>query len=670
MPVVYTMSAEEYRTPLYRSRRTTISSRGETERSSGRAISRKAPEVIAQQEAARIQSLAPEVEQQASIQSNMMTLRQNQPFSVDGEKYNSETKALEPKKFDTAEELTNYQTAHRAANKINRLVPERKEDFKEQTEKYSQPKQQYAPNATQKDFYTPKGQVQAIKRGAVAIHRAESDILNTATFGKYGQQSSFTVNTSNEKANLFIEKRVNNPMLAAAELTFLKGAGTATKRVALAVARRGTVKAATSATTIAAGRLASKQFVKRAVIQTAKTVSRTPGAISNVVGASSITQTTILSKSLNQKEAKALRSPALKQKYAQTLQLQAQEIGQKGGFIGGVQSIGFGITSFAGSKDQFANIASKQDLSTTEQSALMKMRTAGGTSEIVGLLGSGVAGEKAGRLAQKTLFNKVGKTGFSAGFTRGATAIAPAGFVEGSSGEFVQQFSRGETTNIKRVGAAGGVGTVSAGVLGGTITGFSATTKAGSRKLTEGLGNVLDPFEYPADKLTDFGSFASKGLRKTKSPTLSLSLSSSNSKGIGTNTAAFSKSPLNTPTTTKSFTSSKQNAFVNIPSQAPTPTNIFTPTTSFTNVPSPIPSQVPAQIPAQIPVNVNVPNQNFAYSNVPNINFRIPAAPIGSMLGGGGGGFNFHKRMPRVKKGFAKTPTVFSILAGKPTARK
>ena len=679
MAVIWRGTSEDLRNR----RRRTIISKGGTTYKSKRTVDESGKLTIGANKNASVQAALqkaeatpPTVEQTARLQVNQGgALRKNQAFSYEGERFNPDSEVLNPRVYESREAAIQGEKNINRAQALNRMFPERQERFKQDTKKKLEQQRRDKMKRVTEPFLSVEGQKQRLDRGKDAI-------VNSLT----GGTNTLTVSTGSDKVDLFLEKRASNAWLTTAEITLLKGAG---KAAFTATKARVTGQAATKATT----KVVAGSFARKAAIVGGRTLAATPKAFAYTAASSSLTTDAVLAKQLTNEEARALRNPDLRARYGQTLKLQAQEISKEGGLLGGAKRVGFGISSFLGSKEQYSNIVASQGLTATEQSALMKMRTARGLGEISGLLAAGVSGERAGRAAQRTLFSKAAPTTFKSGFYKGAIAIAPAGFVEGSSGEFVQQFSRGERLNFKRTAAAGGVGSLSAAAFGGVIVGAQSAKRGATRKGAEFIGNVLDPFEYPSDKLTDFGTAASRGFRKAPTSSLSFggiiptqSQSNSFTQAKGEKSSALSSSLTQSQSQTKSAisalsssqsittTKSATNPFSFTQTQSQSITQPKNNPFSFTQSQSITQSQSQSltqpktnpfsftQTQSNVPVNAITNTQ----TNVPVINFRIPAAPIGTSLGGGGGGFSFKLGQPKVRKGFAKKPTVYSILAGKP----
>lgn len=645
------------------------------------------------------EKLSAEIENKATISYNMgAAVRSNMPFSVDGKKFNPESEVLNPRVYDTKEEAIRGEALIKKTREYNELYPERKEKFFQETERIKSQGLESAPKYNQSEFYSIKGQQGAIKRGSVGLFQAEQDLINTLTFGAVGRQNKFTATTSNEKVNLFLESKANNPALTAAEATLIWRIGGAVKVGSLALTGRGSAAVAT--------KVVASSTIKKIGVATLRSASHFPAAVSNVLAVGAMTKTAVLTKTLTQDEARDLRNPNTRTIYSEVLQQQAGEISQTNIF----NRAAYGITTlglpenvgkitkglgFEGEsrKEQFTRLLSERDLTTTETTALIKLRKAGGVSEVTSILAAGVSGEKAGRAAQKIVFQNTAPTSAKMAFVQGAAAIAPAGFIEGSTGEFTQQVAREENINLQRIVAVGGIGTITAGAFGGTMVAAQTASKEGLRGGTELLGNVLDPFEFPADKLTDLGGGLSRGFRgvptnafsfggiipsssssntfsqsaNAQSPALSSTLAQSQS-----NQQSFISSLSQSQSSAETITKNLDNPLTQTPTQSQTPTNTnpfaFTQSQSLTMTQSIVntPAQSQSQVNTQQNTLVNV--NSITQSNVPVINFRFPAAPPPSPFGGGGSGLSFSKPKGSRRQSFAIEPLVFSRLRG--TAKK
>lgn len=85
-------------------------------------------------------------------------------------------------------------------------------------------------------------------------------------------------------------------------------------------------------------------------------------------------------------------------------------------------------------------------------------------------------------------------------FSVGFKALAPVGFVEGAASVRAQEVSRAQPFSATDILIGGGVGSLTAGTLGGGIIATKPGRKALSKTLEIG-GYVLDPYEYPGDIL-------------------------------------------------------------------------------------------------------------------------------------------------------------------------
>lgn len=89
---------------------------------------------------------------------------------------------------------------------------------------------------------------------------------------------------------------------------------------------------------------------------------------------------------------------------------------------------------------------------------------------------------------------EVGKVLFSTGFKQ----TAKAGVFEAVSSDIVSRQARGYEQSIKGTAISAGVGGLTAGLFGGTIT-RTAVTNPKVSKLVTGIGYITDPYELPGD---------------------------------------------------------------------------------------------------------------------------------------------------------------------------
>lgn len=446
-----------------------------------------------------------------------------------------------------------------------------------------------------------------------------------------------TSNIKNPKVASFVEDAASNPALAAAEITFLRGAG----KAGLSLVKQG-VRVGTPATT------------KSGFLSATKNTARLfPQSVAMATGGAELVRQGVTATTLTRQEAQALRDNQFI-----TSQSFARQAAQQQGFFDKAK---FGISVFGGNKEQFRQnvrtIAAERGLNQADTellvSASSKERVARGSGEITGLLGAGIGGEVAGRQAQRIIFNKYsGMVGnrFLRGATSTAFAVAPAGVTEGVGAELVQQQQRGERFNPKRVGLAGGVGAVTAGALGGVIGGASVSKQRLLKFFSEQTGNVLDVFEAPADFLTSEGIKASRRFSKTITVVPNFAPSPATTV---TSTPSIAQSMAVTPTNTRS------QSFTTTPT--PVPSNPLTNTFTFTQTQTPVNPKQQSFTQTQ----TNVPTNVFTATNSPVINFRFPAfVPPRFQGGGGGGGAGFRKLSPTTKLSFSPKPTTFAILGG------
>lgn len=173
---------------------------------------------------------------------------------------------------------------------------------------------------------------------------------------------------------------------------------------------------------------------------------------------------------------------------------------------------------FSGRKDVFEETVRQQfatqgltgnDLDTAVLAA-QRQRTFLSVGEAAALLEVSRSAEKIGRRNIVRSFGKAAAEGLTipkkqAGveiFKRTFGPIASAGVVEGFSGELAQQFAREQNLDLRTAALMGGLGGLTAGVIGGTIA-STRMNRPGLSKVIEYGTYITDPFEKPGDIAQD-----------------------------------------------------------------------------------------------------------------------------------------------------------------------
>lgn len=139
-------------------------------------------------------------------------------------------------------------------------------------------------------------------------------------------------------------------------------------------------------------------------------------------------------------------------------------------------------------------------------------------AEAATLIGIGSNTEGMGRELVTDSFEKAAQKGetfmrsnaFGTMFKKTFVPIAQAGLVEGVASVRAQDVLRGESTSVKELAIGGALGAGTAGTLGGALAGLKATKSKAAMPFEVAL-NVMDPTEYPGDKLRDLQEV---GIRK------------------------------------------------------------------------------------------------------------------------------------------------------------
>lgn len=166
-------------------------------------------------------------------------------------------------------------------------------------------------------------------------------------------------------------------------------------------------------------------------------------------------------------------------------------------------------------------------------------------------------------ITEKQIFPKLFKAGFKATFS--------AGVQEGYQSVIAQNLARKEPIKIKDVIIGGAIGGVTAGAISGTVIG----TQIKHPLLSGGINtvfNIIDPFEYPSDKLADLTYSIQKNV--WKQPIRTPGIFVSDIKGMTVNFGGIkAKAPDITPKSTINIFQNIMNQNVRV--KSPTTTNIF-----------------------------------------------------------------------------------------------
>lgn len=236
--------------------------------------------------------------------------------------------------------------------------------------------------------------------------------------------------------------------------------------------------------------------------------------------------------------------------------------------------------------------------------ALSSRRTTAKTEAFVLVL-PGVSSEVKG----SQLISRMGevKGTFGGVLRKSSIQIGKVGAIEGSSQYVIQQTGRDQRINPTEFALAGGVGAITAGVLGGSIVAFGATgAKKTSRALNIGA-NILDPTEYPGDRIAYASGRVPQVFVKTPTPSPSFIFSQTSNSRPSARDSFRATIPVST---TDPYTKSNPsiNPFVPTTTQQPiSPTPVPVPNP----VPSPASTRTSTPVPVPVPVKTNTPVTPF-----------------------------------------------------------
>jgi hypothetical protein len=310
--------------------------------------------------------------------------------------------------------------------------------------------------------------------------------------------------------------------------------------------------------------------------------------------------------------------------------------------------------------------------------AALKLKNWGYGAETASLLNLARFSERFGRKEVALSFNKFaasgitipGKKVFGEIFKRTFFPIGRAGIVEGSLSQFAQNKGREQKTTFKDVAFGGGLGFLSAGILGGTIAGADVASKSKVSFFTKAVAYTTDWGEKPGDLLADLQIGVSKKLFKTNFPEPRIRVSGEKGAVFSFQASSNQQASQQAASSSQKSSISKTLANVRIPevnlfprtttkTAVNTRPNVNTPADTKTNVPSSVVTDVPSSVVTNIftTSNTNVPpNTNIneetnintltdimtnIFSNVPTMTpiFRIPPPiPLSMGLPGSGAG--------------------------------
>lgn len=281
-------------------------------------------------------------------------------------------------------------------------------------------------------------------------------------------------------------------------------------------------------------------------------------------------------------------------------------------------------------REYYKNLGYSESDINTAVAAYERQRKFGAVGEFAGLLTISTASELAGRQFINTAFKAqttaiAKKQATSKLFSIGFKQIGKAGIIEGIGSEVVQQKARGEKTDFGKIAFAGGVGGLTAGTIGGTISAtrpFKTTISKGIEYATY----IVDPLEKPGDIAADVLEKGAAKIRGTpvivptvvdvsaKSSPIILSTTTESPTKRPTQILSPSDFPAKVPTPIEPFQVKEsppditKEIIIESP-VPPTPTDSETfPTNVDVNVPIDIEGNVPNIFtPAPINVNVDLP---------------------------------------------------------------
>ena len=302
------------------------------------------------------------------------------------------------------------------------------------------------------------------------------------------------------------------------------------------------------------------------------------------------------------------------------------------------------------------------------------------SAEVAGLLTSGATSEAVGKRSVKqvlatkeptfrNLFLPIAQAGFGEGF--GQITLA-----QQQRGQQRPFFSAREQRNIMGLNLpitrfeesliGGGLGFVTAGVLGGAIGSASAKGRKLQSGFLEGIGSVLDPLEKPSDILE---SIISTTPVRSRVPTIIPSITPSQ-------TPAQIQSNINNMIGVPVQVQKPSSIIDSIISFTPTPTPTPTPTTTPIPIPTPVDTPIPIFIetpvesttPITIPVEVPTPVSTPVNIPVPIftdfIGAPLPLPLVPSLSGGGGFGAIGRKERKRFDDELSESLDIFGDLTG------
>lgn len=254
-------------------------------------------------------------------------------------------------------------------------------------------------------------------------------------------------------------------------------------------------------------------------------------------------------------------------------------------------------------------------------------------------LGVSAFSERTGRFLVTESLEAAGKKGlvipvkssFGPLFKKIFPGIAAAGAQEGAISTITQREARGQPFSTKETLIGAGFGSITAGVIGGTI-GALVPTRPGTSKAIELGTYIMDPFEKPGDILADVSEGFEKNIlrRSIKVPTITKVMSSSDLMSIGTTTQTKQTKGKRKAPKVKGPTFSP----VLIPGVVPTPIDfgkpiipIGTPAPTPTPTDTGIPTQVDIPLPTDtgVPTPVNTPINQFVNNRTDiGVNVNVP----------------------------------------------
>jgi len=277
-------------------------------------------------------------------------------------------------------------------------------------------------------------------------------------------------------------------------------------------------------------------------------------------------------------------------------------------------------------------------------------------AELTGILAAGAASEAVGRgFVQRNiletptftgLFREIGKAGFAEGF--GQTVVAhkarkdPRDFFTGKTPHELAGLTITTTPAIEALGF-GGLGFLSAGLLGGSIGIASVKGKPKVRRTLEAIGFALDPTEYPSDLLeSTFRAIPSK--LSIRVPTVTPAISSGKKftsvetqslpdavfgefiprltvVPVSTKTTTPVKTPTLADTIGLTITETPTTIPIDITPIVPVPVTPIVPVPVTPIVPVPVTTTVP------VPVTTPVPVITPIFKGIPPI---LPFFPLGT----------------------------------------